>query len=151
MNFQLIGPPYGGGRFKAIRPVGMCFLNAFTALMEWELEGSRFPGVYEHSNPRLVHGICWTNDDQVPRRTGHAWLEFDQDGLRWGHDATYGVTVPAVLFRKEGRAEYATEYTANQAALLFLERGFCGPWDKRIEDLYDLRTGDLKGGGAWTQ
>jgi len=104
--------------------IGNCYYSAYNNM------GGKYP--------ILVHGIVTGTKGKLEGlEYGHAWLEFERDGIEWCYDSETDKEFPKVLFYRVGNVEYTKKYTPMEAVVESLKFGHYGPWDKKIFDVDD--------------
>lgn len=85
----------------------------------------------------LVHGYpTGIGGDAEGQRYGHAWLEFEADGIWWCWDVANAL-VPRCLYYDAGTIDPAEcrRYTIEEAAEWAIETEHSGPWGDVPEDV----------------
>lgn len=109
-----------GGR-KPVNPIGQCFDSAAWCLIDL---GSKMT---------MCHGIGVSNmPGEEKDFIAHAWLEAMHEGQKVALDTTWMLAQPADLYRKNLQLSYVIQYNYHDFIKLWADRGFPGPYDKRI-------------------
>lgn len=83
---------------------------------------------------RLVHGIV-TGQKQIEGvRYGHAWVEFEEDGMEFVYDTTNEKVFPRVLYYAVGQITDTKSYSLEEAYRECLKHRHYGPWDSVISE-----------------
>lgn len=110
-----------GKKMKPKNPVGKCFDSAAMQACF---------GKHAPDDMRLVHAVCFSQKEN--REIGHAWVEFDKDGVRMAFDTTFGALFDAAKYREGLKVSYSVEYTRQQAFKHWYKKDSAGPWDEKI-------------------
>lgn len=82
---------------------------------------------------RVCHGVGIANKpDELGNTIGHAWLEFERDGVKIALDCNWLVFQPAERYRKMLQMSYVVEYDAQQFMDMWMKTDFPGPWDAKV-------------------
>ncbi len=110
---------------KPVNPIGTCFDSAIKTLF------------FDHSLPldtKLCHAIITTNmPEQEPKKSGHAWLEFDHEGQRAALDTTWMLATTVDHYRSQLNIEYVVEYSKEEAYQNLVKTDQDNCWDEKIK------------------
>ena len=81
----------------------------------------------------LVHGVVTGQGDLEGNKFGHAWVEYNQDGIWIVDDNSNGrnITLPRDYYYQLARLDPSEQerYTKEQALVKSMKYGHWGPWD----------------------
>jgi hypothetical protein len=117
---------------EPINPIGECFESSTLCLLDPTLNGE----IRNLKELKLCHGVGTANMPGIEgKKIAHGWIECTkEDGKRWAIDTTWGVGIPASIYRKQLKISYIIEYTPFEAFKLWIEKGVA-PWDKKLKKI----------------
>lgn len=108
---------------KPVNQPGMCF----DAAAHQFVYGENPDGIV------MVHGTGITNmPGEEGRDMGHAWLEFDYEGVRYAYDAIWGVARPVDKYRRDLQVGFTVTYELKEFVRIWTKKKYPGPWNDRI-------------------